>query len=187
MIVLGVDPGSIRTGWGVLRRSGPKLVYVAAGTIETGRDDELPERLKDIYDALSRVIREHVPTTMAVEDIFHARFANAAIKLGHARGVALLAGANAGLPIAAYPPSLVKRSVAGRGQADKAQVARIVGAILGLRDLPDVDATDALAIAITHAQAELSRGLGAALKSAASGNAVPRELRVPRKPRAKLV
>ncbi len=164
MIVLGIDPGSIRTGWGVVRRAGPKLAFVAAGTIETGRDDELPERLKEIYDALCAVIAAHAPTTMAVEDIFHARFANAAIKLGHARGVALLAGANAGLSVSAYPPSLVKRSVAGRGQADKAQVARIVGAILGLRELPEVDATDALAIAITHAQAELAKGLSSALR-----------------------
>jgi crossover junction endodeoxyribonuclease RuvC len=94
---------------------------------------------------------------MAVEDIFHARFANSALKLGHARGVALLAGAQAGLSITAYPPALVKRSIAGRGQADKAQVARIVGAMLGLRSLPDIDATDALAIAITHAHACLAK------------------------------
>ena len=109
------------------------------------------------------VIAEHAPTSLAVEDIFHARFAASALKLGHARGVALLVGAQAGLPISAYPPALVKRSVAGRGQADKSQVARIVGAILGLRELPEVDATDALAIAITHAQALLSQRATSAL------------------------
>jgi crossover junction endodeoxyribonuclease RuvC len=103
------------------------------------------------------VIAKYEPTAVALEDIFHARFANSALKLGHARGVAMLVGAQAGLPIAAYPPALVKRSIAGRGQADKAQVARIVGVILGLRDLPDLDATDALAIAITHAQAAQTR------------------------------
>jgi len=157
MIVLGIDPGTIRTGWGVVRRAGPRLQYVAAGTIDAGKDSELPARLHEIYEALRAVIAEHAPTALAVEDIFHARFAASALKLGHARGVALLVGAQAGLPIAAYPPALVKRSVAGRGQADKAQVARIVGAILGLRDLPEVDATDALAIAITHAQALLSQ------------------------------
>ncbi len=161
MIVLGIDPGSLHTGWGVVRRAGPKLSYVAAGTIDTSKDDELPLRLKEIYEALCAVIAEHAPEAMAVEDIFHARFAGSALKLGHARGVALLAGANAGLSVAAYAPALVKRSIAGRGQADKAQVARIVGAILGMRELPSVDATDALAIAITHAQALASQGLAA--------------------------
>jgi len=162
MIVLGIDPGSIRTGWGVVRRDGPRLSYVAAGTIDASKNGELPERLNEIYEALRAVITEHAPTAVAVEDIFHARFAASALKLGHARGVALLVGAQAGLPIAAYPPALVKRSVAGRGQADKAQVARIVGAILGMRVLPAVDATDALAIAITHAQALLAQRLSSA-------------------------
>jgi crossover junction endodeoxyribonuclease RuvC len=153
MIVLGIDPGSIRTGWGVVRREGPAFRFVAAGTIHAGKHSELPERLHAIYEALRTVIAEHTPSAIAVEDIFHARFAGAALKLGHARGVALLVGAQAGVPISAYPPALVKRSIAGRGQADKEQVARIVGAILGLRSLPEIDATDALAIAITHAQA----------------------------------
>jgi len=159
MIILGIDPGSIRTGWGVVRRDGPAFRLVGAGTIHAGKDAELPARLHEIYQALCSVIATHAPTAIAVEDIFHARFASAAIKLGHARGVALLAGAQAGVPIAAYPPALVKRSIAGRGQADKTQVARIVGAILGLRTLPEVDATDALAIAITHAQATLAQRL----------------------------
>jgi crossover junction endodeoxyribonuclease RuvC len=159
MIVLGIDPGTIRTGWGVVRREGPKFRFVAAGTIHAKARRELPERLHEIYDALRAVIEEHAPNAIAVEDVFHSRFANAALKLGHARGVALLVGAQAGLPIAAIAPALVKRSIAGRGQADKTQVARIVGAMLGLRALPDVDATDALAIAITHAQALLAQRL----------------------------
>jgi crossover junction endodeoxyribonuclease RuvC len=167
MIVLGVDPGTIHTGWGVIERAGPKLRFIAAGTIDAGRDDELAERLCEIHSALCAVIRQHAPVTMAVEDLFHARYARAALKLGHARGIALLAGAQAGLPIAAYAPALVKRSVAGRGQADKLQVARIVGAILGLRELPNPDATDALAIAITHAQALGSRRLSPQLTAAA--------------------
>jgi crossover junction endodeoxyribonuclease RuvC len=157
MIVLGIDPGSIRTGWGVVRREGHTLRFVGAGTIDAGKDTELPTRLNEIYESLRAVIAKYEPTAVALEDIFHARFANSALKLGHARGVAMLVGAQAGLPIAAYPPALVKRSIAGRGQADKAQVARIVGVILGLRDLPDLDATDALAIAITHAQAAQTR------------------------------
>jgi crossover junction endodeoxyribonuclease RuvC len=153
MIVLGVDPGTIRTGWGVIERTGPRLRYVAAGTIDAGKSAALEVRLCAIFEALEEVIARHAPGAMAVEDVFHARFAGSALKLGHARGIALLAGAKAGLSIAAYAPALVKRSIAGRGQADKLQVARIVGALLGLRDLPNVDATDALAIAITHAHA----------------------------------
>ncbi|HET6339426.1 MAG TPA: crossover junction endodeoxyribonuclease RuvC [Polyangiales bacterium] len=159
MIVLGVDPGSIRTGWGVIERRGPRLHFIAAGTIDAGRDAEMPSRLCEIHAALQAVIAEHSPVEMAVEDVFYAKFARSVIKLGQARGIALLAGAQAGLPISEYAPALVKRSVAGRGQADKQQVARIVGAILGIRELPNLDATDALAIAITHAQAVLSRKL----------------------------
>jgi crossover junction endodeoxyribonuclease RuvC len=159
MIVLGVDPGSVRTGWGVIERRGPRLHFIAAGTIDAGRDSEMAVRLCEIHAALQVVIARHAPVEMAIEDVFHAKFARSAIKLGQARGIALLAGAQAGLPIAEYAPALVKRSVAGRGQADKQQVARIVGAILGLRELPNFDATDALAIAITHAQAMLARNL----------------------------
>ncbi len=160
MIVLGVDPGSIRTGWGVIERRGPRLHFIAAGTIDAGRGSDMGARLCEIHQALQAVIAQHAPAEMAVEDVFYAKFARSVIKLGQARGIALLAGAQAGLPIAEYPPALVKRSVAGRGQADKQQVARIVGAILGLRgDLPNVDATDALAIAITHAQALTARKL----------------------------
>ena len=90
---------------------------------------------------------------MAIEDIFFGKFANAALKLGHARGVALLAAAQAELPVHSYPPTVVKRTVVGRGRATKEQVSRLVGAILGWRELPAIDATDALAAAITHAQA----------------------------------
>lgn len=161
MIILGIDPGTIRTGWGVVRREGPALRFVGAGTICAGKDTELHTRLHEIYDALREVIATHAPNEIALEDIFFARYAGAALKLGHARGVALLVGAQAGVPIAAYAPALVKRSIAGRGQADKTQVARIVGAILGLRELPNLDATDALAIAITHAQAARSQRLQA--------------------------
>ncbi|HEY2734248.1 MAG TPA: crossover junction endodeoxyribonuclease RuvC [Polyangiales bacterium] len=167
MIVLGIDPGSIRTGWGVVQRQGARFAFVAAGTIDASKNGELPERLHEIHAALQRVIALHAPTTMAVEDIFHARFAASALKLGHARGVALLAGAQAGLSITAYPPALVKRSIAGRGQADKAQVARIVGAMLGLHELPDIDATDALAIALTHANACLAKRVEPMLRSRA--------------------
>lgn len=159
MIILGVDPGSVRTGWGVIERQGPNLVGLAFGMIQSGANRELPLRLKEIHSQLSSIIVQHRPVVMAIEDVFFARNARSALVLGQARGVCLLAGAAAELPIAEYPPALVKRSVAGKGQAPKEQVARIVGAMLRLSVLPPNDATDALAIAITHANA--SRTLGA--------------------------
>jgi crossover junction endodeoxyribonuclease RuvC len=156
MIVLGVDPGTIRTGWGVVRRVGPRVQGIDAGVIVARRDAPLEERLLLMFRGLGAVIAEHGPSCMAVEDVF-SKHARSALTLGQARGVVLLAGAQAALEVSSYSPALVKRSVAGRGQAPKEQLARIVCAILGWRDLPAVDATDALAIAITHAQAALVR------------------------------
>jgi crossover junction endodeoxyribonuclease RuvC len=157
--VLGIDPGSIRTGYGIVETHRGKLVHVASGTIKANEKAPLEERLLTIYEALERLLEEHRPSAAAVEDVFFAKHPNAALKLGHARGVALLSIARAGLDVTAYPPSLVKRSIVGKGQADKAQVSRIVGVILGMAVLPGVDATDALAVAITHAQAMRSREL----------------------------
>lgn len=153
MIVLGVDPGTIRTGWGIAKRVGPKIVGVAAGVIETGKDHDLSYRLRTIYSQLMMVIQEYQPSTMALEDIFFSHSAKAALLLGHARGVALLAGANSELEVHAYPPTLVKRSIAGRGRAPKEQVSQMVGTIVGWKELPSTDATDALAVAITHLNA----------------------------------
>lgn len=161
MIILGVDPGSIRTGWGVIERRGPRLVGIDCGVIHAGSGRDLPLRLHTIHQQLTEVIRTHKPQAMAVEDVFFAKNARSALVLGQARGVCLLAGASAGMPILAYPPALVKRSVAGRGQAPKEQLARIVGAMLKLEALPLADATDALAIAITHANASRTCELAA--------------------------
>jgi crossover junction endodeoxyribonuclease RuvC len=157
--VLGIDPGSIRTGYGIVELNRGKLTLVDAGTIKADEKAPLEDRLLTIHGELERLLAEHRPSAAAVEDVFFAKHANAALKLGHARGVALLAIARAGLSVTAYAPSLVKRSIVGKGQADKAQVSRIVGVILGLTSLPGVDATDALAVAITHAQAIRSREL----------------------------
>ncbi len=153
MRILGVDPGTRCTGWGVVERRGSRIAGIEAGVLRLGADRPLEERLGLVYDGLCEVIERLAPEAVAVESIFHAKFANAAIKLGHVRGVALLAAAHAALPVHDYPPALVKRTVAGRGVSDKQQVASIVGAILGWTELPAVDATDALAVAITHAQA----------------------------------
>lgn len=157
--VLGIDPGTRLTGWGVIEPAGPRARLVATGVIRAGDSKPLEQRLKIVHDGLRDVVAEHAPTTVAVEDIFFAKYANAALKLGHARGIALFVAADAGLEVFAYPPALVKRSVAGRGAADKTQVARLVGALLGIRELPTVDATDALAVALTHLQAVRARGM----------------------------
>lgn len=162
--VLGVDPGTLRTGWGVVEDVSGKLRLVAAGIVTPTASAPLEERLLAIHRGLAAVIAEHAPASVAVEDVFFAKHPNAALKLGHARGIALLAAAEAGLAVTPYAPSLVKRSVVGRGQADKTQVARLVAVVLGMRELPGVDATDALAVAITHAQAARVRGLAARTK-----------------------
>lgn len=171
MRILGIDPGTQRTGWGVVDRHGSKLVGVDAGVITAQSSKPLEERLRIIHDGLVEVVERHGPAVVAVESIFHAKYANAAIKLGHVRGVALLIAALRSLPVHDYPPSLVKRTVAGRGAADKRQLGMLVGSILGLEEIPAADATDALAVAITHAQA--------ARVTAASGPAgsVPASLR----------
>lgn len=152
MIVLGVDPGSVRTGWGVVRRAGPAIECIAAGVITAPEKAALHVRLQRIHAGLCEVIEAHGPDAMAVEDVF-SKHASSALKLGQARGVVLLAGANAELAISSYAPAVVKRSIAGKGAAPKEQLARIVGAMLKLQKLPPIDATDALAIAITHVNA----------------------------------
>jgi crossover junction endodeoxyribonuclease RuvC len=148
--VLGLDPGSVRTGWGVIERTGATARAIAAGVIRVSERAPLSERLEAIHRGVTEVLVEHRPDAVAIEDIFFARYAQAAMILGHARGVAMLAAAQAGLSVVTYPPSVVKRAVVGSGRAEKSQVALLVAALLGLRELPGLDATDALAIAITH-------------------------------------
>ncbi len=153
MRVLGIDPGSRRTGWGVVELDGTRLRHIAAGTIASSSRASLPDRLRIIHEGLQQVIAEHSPEAVAVEEIFFAKHANAALKLGHARGVALLVAAESSLAVHEYPPAIVKRTVVGRGLADKAQVGRLVAALLGLAAPLEVDASDVLAVAITHIQA----------------------------------
>lgn len=148
--VLGLDPGSIRTGWGIVELHGQRARGIAAGVIRVPEKDALPARLRVIFEGVTAVIAAHKPEAVAIEDIFFAKYPQAALILGHARGVALLAAEQAGLSIAAYPPAVVKRAIVGSGRADKSQVAQLVGAVLGLAVLPAEDATDALAIALTH-------------------------------------
>ena len=154
MIVLGIDPGSRHMGWGVVARDGTRMRHVAHGTIEAvvglSQGASFADRLVVIEEQLVEILRLHRPTCASVEGIFYAKDAQAASKLGHARGVALLVCARAGLEIAEYPPARVKRTVAGGGRADKHQVAQMVRVILCLRELPAPDAADALALAVTH-------------------------------------
>lgn len=159
MRVLGIDPGTIRTGWGVVERTGSTVRSLGMGVIRARDADPLERRLAVVFEGLVLVLEEHAPDEVAVEDVFFAKHANAALKLGHARGVALLAAARAGLVVTAYPPAVVKRAIGGHGAADKAQIAQMMRAILGLSKLPPVDATDALAIAVTHVHAMRAPGL----------------------------
>lgn len=162
MRVIGVDPGTIKLGWGVVERVGTRLVHVAHGTVKT-HGDSLATKLVQIDRELEAAVQAHQPTAAAVESIFFSKNAQSAAKLGHARGVVLLSLCRAGLSVAEYPPARVKRAVVGRGRADKNQVSRIVASILGLGDVPQADAADALAVAITHLNiAQFERALSRA-------------------------
>jgi crossover junction endodeoxyribonuclease RuvC len=161
--VLGIDPGTRKLGWGVVERRAGKLRGVAAGVVSLDPRTPLHTRLAHAFEQIELMIEDHAPDAIAVEDIFFARFASAAIKLGHVRGVVLLAAARAEKPLSEWPPALVKRTVAGRGAADKTQVGRVVAAALGLATVPPTDAADALAIAITHLSSTLLAGPSAGL------------------------
>lgn len=151
-VILGLDPGTRHFGWGVVERRGTRLVHVDHGIVHASDKLSVPERLVLIERALVEVVRTHTPSAASVEALFYAKDPQAAAKLGHARGVALLVCARAGLAIHEYAPALVKRAIAGSGRAEKAQVAQMVRVILGLREVPRADAADALALAVTHLQ-----------------------------------
>lgn len=152
MIVLGLDPGTRHFGWGVVRRTGTRLTHIAHGVVDTNQKEVLASRLVAIEMELVDVVRQYQPTHASIETLFFAKDAQAAAKLGHARGVALLVCARAGLEAAEYAPTRVKKTVTGGGRADKAQVAQMIRVLLGLTELPRSDAADALAIAVTHLQ-----------------------------------
>src|SRR5688572_5429660 len=153
MRVLGVDPGTRHLGWGVLEKNGTRIQHVAHGVIDIDVSGSFSARLLEIDDELERVIQAHAPTIAAVESLFFAKDAQSAAKLGHARGVVLLRLARAGIEAHEYAPALVKRTVVGKGAADKKQVAMIMTAILRLPAPPRSDAADALAVALTHLNA----------------------------------
>lgn len=153
MRVFGIDPGSERTGYGCIDSDGRSHRLVQCGAIGAGAGALFPQKLSVIFRELSTLIAKHRPECVAIENIFHAVNTRSALKLGHARGVAMLAAVEAGVPIVEYTPAEVKRAVVGYGRAEKPQVGQMVKLLLGLDRVPAPhDAADALAVAICHVQ-----------------------------------
>jgi crossover junction endodeoxyribonuclease RuvC len=149
--ILGIDPGLRRTGWGVVALDGNRLSFLACGSLATDEKAELAARLLAIYDGLRRVVDEHAPHEAAVEATFVNKDASATLKLGQARGIAMLVPAMSGLPVAEYAPNLVKKTIVGAGHCEKAQIRMMIGVLLPKADPQSEDAADALAIAVCHA------------------------------------
>jgi crossover junction endodeoxyribonuclease RuvC len=173
--ILGIDPGLRRTGWGIVDSGGSRLSFVAAGTIRPDEGAPLAERLRAIHDALAAVLAAFAPAEAAIEATFVNRDAAATLKLGQARGVAMLAPARVGIAVAEYAPNAVKKAVVGVGHADKAQIRMMVSALLPRAAFDSDDAADALAIAICHAhqRAAQARIFAAPHANRASGRQLP--------------
>jgi crossover junction endodeoxyribonuclease RuvC len=148
--IIGIDPGSLVTGYGIIAAIDGRPCHVASGRVVAPAGVPFNGRLRTIYSHLTEVIARHSPVVMAVEDLFFARNVKTALKLGHVRGVAMLAGLNAGLPIAEYSPLAVKQALVGYGRAQKEQVQEMVRLLLHLEFLPESDTADALAVAVCH-------------------------------------
>ena len=149
--ILGIDPGLRRTGWGVIEVLSNRLTFVACGSVASDDRAALAERLVALHAGLTRVVDEFRPAEAAVEATFVNKDAAATLKLGQARGIALLVPARAGVAVAEYAPNLIKKTIVGAGHADKAQIRMMIGVLLPKADPQSDDAADALAIAVTHA------------------------------------
>ncbi len=149
-LILGIDPGSRVTGYGLINVVGNRQEYVDSGCIKTTDKATLPERLDVIFSSVTQLINQHVPDEVAIERIFMSRSAESALKLGHARGVAMVAAVNQGLPIFEYEARKVKQAIVGSGDGTKDQIQHMVMTLLQLPGKPQSDAADALAIAICH-------------------------------------
>ena len=155
MRIFGIDPGSERTGYGCIETDGSRNRIVTCGAIGTSVSASFPEKLFQIHDRLVQLLVECHPETVAIESLFYATNARSALKLGHARGVAVLAAVQAGLTVAEYTPAEIKRAVVGHGRAEKHQVQHMIKLLLGLPAVPSPhDAADALAVAICHAHSQ---------------------------------
>jgi len=152
MRVIGIDPGLRQTGWGVISVSGNRLSHVSDGIVESNPNLTLAQRLKQIHGGLQGVMREYNPDEAAVEETFVNMNPTSTLKLGQARGIALLVPAQFGLPVGEYPPNLVKKTVVGSGHAEKQQIQMMVRMLLPGCIVATSDAADALAVAICHAQ-----------------------------------
>ncbi len=151
MTILGVDPGTARIGWGLIEDRGGRITAIAYGCILTNNVHSLPDRLAQIYKAFTTLLRQYKPGALSVEDLFFASNAKTAIAVGQARGVILLAAAQAHIPVASYSPMTVKKTICGSGSAKKEQVGKMITRLLRLKEIPKPDDTaDALAIAATH-------------------------------------
>jgi crossover junction endodeoxyribonuclease RuvC len=150
MRVLGIDPGTVITGWGIVEFRDRKFYHIANGSVRTNSKTALPERLGTIFASLAEVILEHQPTIAAVEEVFVSRNVQSALKLGHARGVAIAAISQAKIPVHEYTALQVKKSVVGYGRAEKNQVQEMVKMLLSLPKTAQEDASDALAVAMCH-------------------------------------
>ena len=168
--IIGIDPGSRRTGYGVIDVVGSKISYVTSGIIRLPQGS-LPERLNIIYDGVSQIIGQYQPEEMSIEEVFVATNAGSALKLGQARGAAIVAGVQAQLPVGEYSARSVKKSVVGTGAADKSQVQMMIVQMLRLSQSPAEDAADALAVAICHAHSRRTNGAlaGSGVKGYARG------------------
>ena len=151
MRVLGIDPGSLITGFGIVEKRRNDIIYIDYGEIKSPGNGSLPSFLVSIYERLMEIIRDTKPDSMAIEEIFYGKNVKSLIKQGQARGVAILAGAHSGIPVHEYSALEVKKAVVGYGRAEKSQVQNMVKAILRVPELPPSDAADALAVAICHA------------------------------------
>ena len=149
--ILGIDPGLRRTGWGIVEIEGNRLAFVACGSVSTDDKADLAIRLLTLHDGLFRIVEEFVPDEAAVETTFVNKDAAATLKLGQARGIAMLVPARASVPVAEYAPNLVKKTIVGAGHGEKAQIRMMIGVLLPKADPQSHDAADALAIAICHA------------------------------------
>ena len=151
MRIFGIDPGSERTGYGCVESDGRRHVLLACGAVAAPPGDPFPNRLARIHSELSALLTSYRPDCVAIENLFHAANVRSALKLGHARGVAMLAAVEAGCDVVEYTPAEIKRAVVGYGRAEKQQVGQMVKLLLGLRAAPTPhDAADALAVAISH-------------------------------------
>ena len=163
--IIGIDPGLRNTGWGVIESDGVRLVYVASGVIHSEAEDELGQRLVDLYRGLTVVFKAQNPIEAAVEETFVNDNGRATLKLGQARGIAMLVPALTGIKVAEYAPNQIKKTVCGVGHGDKKQVAMMVGMLLPKANPRSPDEADALAIAICHAHQRSSRALIASLSA----------------------